>query len=258
MVKAIIFDLDDTLLNDKRSINEAFKATCQLAAEKYDIDPELMEKTVREYARELYATYPTYDFIKKIGINAFEGLWGTFNDPGEGFQSLHNIAPKYQLVVWKKGLQSMGIDDENFALTLANAFRANREKFNWVFDDTYEVLDELKGNYPLFLLTNGAPSLQKTKLALTPKLQSYFDKIFISGEFGIGKPDSSIFNHVLGNIGLSIEDAMMVGDNLNTDILGATRIGMKNVWINREGVEATEILPTYEIKELKELVSLVK
>lgn len=258
MVKAIIFDLDDTLLNDQKSINEAFKATCHLAAEKYQVNPVQMEETVREYARELYATYPTYDFIKKIGINALEGLWGIFNDPGEDFQALHKIAPMYQLAVWKKGLEAMGIDDENFALTLAKAFPANRKKYNQVFDDTYAVLEELKGNYFLFMLTNGAPSLQNTKLELSPKLKTYFDRVFISGEFGIGKPDPSIFQHVLESIGLTKDDAIMVGDNLNTDILGANRIGMKNVWINRGGKKATEIQPTYEIRSLKEIIPTVK
>ena len=48
LVKAIIFDLDDTLLWDQRSVKEAFAATCEAAREKYDVDPERLEEAVRK------------------------------------------------------------------------------------------------------------------------------------------------------------------------------------------------------------------
>lgn len=257
VVKAIIFDLDDTLLDDKRSIQEAMRATCEQAAEKYDINPEALEAKVRDIARERYKAYETYAFAKKIGINPFEGLWGTFDDPFEEFQTLHHIAPEYQFHVWTKALQSIGIKDEEFARELAKAFPEHRKNVPFVYADAYAVLEALKANYELYMLTNGAPSLQRTKLALSPQLEQYVTRVFISGDFGIGKPDPSIFTYVLESIGITSDDAIMVGDNLNTDILGANRVGMRNVWINRNGLEATDILPTYEIKNLTELIPLM-
>lgn len=83
------------------------------------------------------------------------------------------------------------------------------------------------------LLTNGDPSLQKEKLAGVPELAPYFNEIVISGAFGKGKPDVSIFEHCLKLMNIEKDDAIMVGDNLNTDILGASRAGIKTVWINR-------------------------
>ncbi len=53
------------------------------------------------------------------------------------------------------------------------------------------------------------------------------------------------------------EEAIMVGDNLMTDILGANRIGMKSVWINRENKERTEVIPTFEIQQLGDLHQLL-
>lgn len=257
VVKAIIFDLDDTLLDDKRSIQEALRTTCELAAEKYDIDSVALEAKVRDIARERYMAYETYAFAKKIGINPFEGLWGTFDDHGEGFQTLHNIAPEYQFRVWKEALEAIGIKDDDFALELAKAFPEHRKKVPFVYADTYTVLEELKAHYELYMLTNGAPSLQRTKLALSPRLERYFTRVFISGDFGIGKPDPSIFTYVLERIGITTDDAIMVGDNLNTDILGANRVGMRNVWINRYGRKVADVLPSYEIENLTELIPLV-
>ena len=80
MIKAILFDLDDTLLWDQKSVKEAFSATCLVAAEKYNIDPEELENAVRNEARLLYSSYETYPFTQMIGINPFEGLWGNFLD----------------------------------------------------------------------------------------------------------------------------------------------------------------------------------
>jgi putative hydrolase of the HAD superfamily len=257
MLKGIIFDLDDTLLNDKKSIKEAFKATVELAIQKYSIDGELLEGKIRECARKQYASYSTYDFTQKIGINPFEGLWGTFEDKGEGFQALHKIAPEYQRIVWREGLEALGIRDDDLSNELAKAFPAFRKQYPVVFEDTFTVLDQLKDDYQLVMLTNGSPSLQKTKLELTPELQSYFDTIIISGDFGIGKPDVSIFNYLLENTGLTTSNSIMVGDNLNTDILGANRVGMKNVWINRSNQKSEEIQPTYEIEKLVELIPII-
>ena len=49
----------------------------------------------------------------------------------------------------------------------------------------------------------------------------------------------------------------MVGDNLMTDILGATRAGIKSVWINRHDKERNEVVPDFEIKHLSELFTIL-
>jgi putative hydrolase of the HAD superfamily len=50
----------------------------------------------------------------------------------------------------------------------------------------------------------------------------------------------------------------MVGDNLNTDILGSSRVGMRNVWINRENNVPNDVVtPTYEVDSLTALLELV-
>ncbi|UJL47384.1 HAD family hydrolase [Virgibacillus sp. NKC19-16] len=258
MIKAILFDLDDTLLWDEKSIKEAFKATCHLAGEKYTIDPVLLEENVRRNARALYEDYDTYDFTQMIGINPFEGLWGNFNDEGESFRKLSEIAPAYRKEAWTRGLKDSGVDDPAFGYELAEKFPMFRKQKAFVYGDTFRVLDQLKGNYQMLLLTNGSPELQQTKLDITPELTPYFDQIVVSGAFGKGKPDPTIFEHALELLSVQKDEVLMVGDNLTTDILGASRAGINSVWINRKQKVANEIFPTYEIAELEELVPLAK
>lgn len=258
MLKAIFFDLDDTLLWDKQSIQNAFVATCKHAEECYGIDPVQLEEAVREAARKLYSSYETFEFTKMIGINPFEGLWGNFCDEKADFKKLKAIVPGYRKNAWTLGLASMGVDDPDFGYELGEQFPKERRKAPIIFEDTFTTLEALKGNYRLLLLTNGSPELQKTKLALTPELAPYFEQICISGDFGRGKPDPSLFLHALSLMALKKDEAIMVGDNLMTDILGAARAGMKTVWINRDHKERNEVVPTYEIHRLEELFPILK
>ncbi|MFC7688246.1 HAD family hydrolase [Ureibacillus sp. GCM10028918] len=258
-LKTVIFDLDDTLLWDKQSIKTAFEKTCAYAQEKCEIDSVELEEAVRVEARKLYESYETYDHTVLIGINPFEGLWGTFDDPTESFQRMKEIIPTYRKEAWTKGLKVLGIDDPTLGAELGERFVEERKKSPFVYEDTYAVLDALKDKYQLVLLTNGAPSLQNLKLEITPEIRPYFDYVIISGDFGKGKPDAQLFHYMMDKLGITASEGIMVGDNLNTDIKGSASVGMKNVWINREGnVNDTEVIPTYEVASLTEFLKLIE
>lgn len=258
MIRTIIFDLDDTILWDKKSIQTAFDRTCEFAAEKAKVDPKKLEEKVRESARELYSSYDTYEFTQMIGINPFEGLWGSFEDPGDDFRRMRDIIRTYQKDTWTKGLKKVGVEDYELANELVAKFISERRKAPFVYEESFEVLETLKNDHRLVLLTNGAPSLQNEKLTITPEISQYFDLIVISGDFGRGKPDASIFHHVLERTDTRAEEALMVGDNLMTDILGANRAGIRSVWLNREGNEPhAEVKPAYEISHLGQLADVI-
>lgn len=255
MVTTVFFDLDDTLLWDKKSIQMAFRATCQTVKQ---LDPEVFEQAVRAEATKLYQSYPTYPFTQMIGINPFEGLWGTFNDTGEDFEQMHQLMPDYQVNAWTNGLKACGIIDPMLGETLAKQFVSERKKHPYTYEETFDVLDQLKDDYQLLLLTNGAPSLQNTKLKITPEIAEYFKHIVISGDFGRGKPDPKIFEFALEKAITTPDNVVMIGDNLMTDILGANRTGIKNIWINHHQQTAEQVKPTYEVKRLKEILPILK
>ncbi|UUZ79269.1 HAD family hydrolase [Paenibacillus sp. P26] len=258
-IKAVLFDLDDTLLWDERSVKEAFRATCGEAAKHYDLDPDKLEEAVRREARALYESFETFPFTKMIGINPFEGLWAHFTQGEQPeFRKLQALAPGYRKASWTRGLEALGIQDEELGAKLAEMFPAERRNRPIVYEETFEVLDQLKGKYKLLLLTNGSPDLQKEKLAGVPELAPYFDHIVISGEFGEGKPAASIFRHAMSLLGITAEEGVMIGDKLTTDILGSGSVGMRNMWINRHGIERNDdIVPAFEIKNLHEIQKVI-
>ncbi|XID94428.1 HAD family hydrolase [Paenibacillaceae bacterium WGS1546] len=259
-IKAVLFDLDDTLLWDDRSVKEAFKATCRYGAEATGLDEDELEAAVRKEARALYESYETYGFAQMIGINPFEALWGKFERGDHPmFRKLRELAPGYRVSAWTRGLSALGADKPELGLQLAEMFPAQRRKLKYVYDETFAVLDELKPGYKLLLLTNGSPDLQQEKLDGMPDLIPYFDEIIVSGDFGEGKPSSRLFAHAMERIGISPAEGVMVGDKLTTDILGANRVGMTSIWINRHGiVRNDEIIPAYEITSLEELPQLLR
>src|SRR5699024_8433623 len=97
------------------------------------------------------------------------------------------------------------------------------------------------------MLTNEAQSIQYEKLKLSPELASYFDYIVISGEFGEGKPEPAIFEHAINLLEVEKDETIMVGNNPQSDILGATRAGIDSIWINHHNEEIDEVTPTYEV-----------
>ncbi|MFC4777692.1 HAD family hydrolase [Paenibacillus sp. GCM10023252] len=258
--QAVLFDLDDTLLWDDRSVKEAFEATCKAGSDAAGVDPGELEEAVRREARALYESYETYAFTKMIGINPFEGLWAPFREGHqEEFRKLEELAPVYRKEAWTRGLRALGVEDEALGAKLAEQFPAERRARPIVYEETFRVLDQLKGSYKLLLLTNGSPDLQQEKLSGVPELAPYFDHIIISGDFGQGKPAAAIFHHALERLGIQPEHGIMVGDKLTTDILGANTIGMTSVWINRHhAVRNDDIIPTHEITHLEELLPLLK
>lgn len=257
-ISAVLFDLDDTLLWDDRSIEEAFRSTCEAAGDA--IDPEELEVAVRREARGLYESYETFPFTQMIGINPFEALWGNFT-AGEQpeFRQMEQLAPVYRKESWRRGLAALGVEDEALAETLAAKFGAERRNRPYIYDETIEVLEQLRGNVKLLLLTNGCPALQQEKLDGVPELVPFFDQVVISGSFGKGKPDKTIFLHALELLDVSPDQAIMVGDKLTTDIRGGLAAGLTTVWINRNGKPADpEIQPDYEIQHLGEILPLIQ
>jgi putative hydrolase of the HAD superfamily len=258
-IKAILFDLDDTLLWDDRSVKEAFKATCDYASQQTGVDAEKLEEAVRKEARKLYESYETFPFTKLIGINPFEGLWANFTEgDDENFRKLEQLAPQYRTESWTNGLIACRMDNPQLGYELGEMFAAERRNRPIVYEETFAVLDQLRGKYKLLLLTNGSPDLQNEKIASVPELASYFNHIVISGNHGKGKPSASIFQHAMELLDITAEEGLMVGDKLTTDIMGSNSVGMPNVWMNRLHISRSEdIIPKFEVANLQELFAII-
>jgi putative hydrolase of the HAD superfamily len=124
----------------------------------------------------------------------------------------------------------------------------------WVlYPDAHDILNQLPG--PKALITNGDSKLQRAKIERLGLADS-FERVYISGEVGIAKPDSRIFSKACEDLKLPPHEVSYVGDNFRNDIEGSAGAGLRPVWINRERAPKPQTsISFHEIYSLKELLS---
>ena len=102
-------------------------------------------------------------------------------------------------------------------------------------DDALPCLDALDvAGIRIGMITNGDRTFQQAKLDAMG-LDGRIEHLVTSGEFGIAKPDPSIFAHACAGFGVHPAQAMYIGDRLPTDAIGAADAGLSGVWLNRSG-----------------------
>lgn len=127
-----------------------------------------------------------------------------------------------------------------------------------VIDGAHEVMDYLKSRgYGLHMCSNGFREVQYRKLKACG-MTDYFDTIILSEDAGANKPAKEYFDYALGLTGACPEDTLMVGDNFQTDILGAKNAGLDVMWFNQHPKrnKATEPV-NYEIHSLREILDIL-
>ena len=129
---------------------------------------------------------------------------------------------------------------------------------HWFMPGAEELLRTLSRSCRLFIVSNGAKTVQDARLR-SAGIGPFFEQIFISEKLGAEKPTRNFFDRCFARIpDLALSRAVLVGDSLTSDIRGAKNAGMVSVWYNCRGYPARpDILPDYEIHELRELPPLM-
>jgi len=132
---------------------------------------------------------------------------------------------------------------------LVDLWRETRLAALSVYPETVSVLARLSREVPLALVTNGLSKLQRDKLKLTG-LSGYFASVVVAEDVGAAKPDTAMFNETLGRLRLGASEAVMVGNDLERDIVGARSAGLATIQITRVNGAGDQ----HSIANLRELV----
>lgn len=227
-MKALLLDLDDTLLDYSGGVDLCWEQACVAAA------PSL------ERARLLQAL-----------VEVRRWFW---SDPAR-----HRAERVDMLRAWTRiaaaALERCGADTAQ-AAALAEAYAAGRRAAMRLFPDALELLERLRARgVPLGLVTNGDARQQRDKIERYD-LARFFDAIVVEGEFGAGKPDEVVYRAALARLDVPAADAWMVGDHLEFDVDGPQRLGIRGVWLDREGAglpAGSAVRPALVIRSLREL-----
>jgi len=256
-IEAVLFDLDDTLIVDEAVSRQSMESTADLAAKTAGANAAKFFQDSSRIGRSLWQGGPCHSYTRSIGISFHECLWGKFEGDSSELTALRNWAHGYRVAVFAAALREQELPDDS-AEHLAAHFETVRRRFQRLMPDAVETLVRLKKDYKIALLTNGAPDLQREKIAASG-LGGYFDAIAVSGEHGIGKPKPEIFHILLRQLGVEPLRAVMVGNSLERDIAGAINAKLAAaVWLRVPGSEEhAEAKPHHTISGLHEVPPLV-
>lgn len=141
---------------------------------------------------------------------------------------------------------------------LANKYFLNElKKSGYLFDDIGNSLDYLKSKYKLYIASNGMSEVQYKRLE-NAGILNIFDDIFVSSDAGANKPDKIFFDYCINKINDNdMSKYVMIGDRLDTDILGAKNLGMSTIFINRNNLVIDEIVPDVQLESFSDILNIL-
>ncbi len=231
--KALLIDLDNTILDDDSSVVPCWRDACLLAVS--HMDPEAL----------LAAVHKTRDWY-----------WADAARHKAGRADLRAASAR----IVEMALEACGCTTpKGLARRIGDAYRDGREAAIAPFPGAIETLAELqKRNILLALITNGDAVVQRTKIDRF-KLSGYFGHILIEGEFGFGKPEPEVYLAAMKALGAEPAGTWCVGDNLEWEVAAPQALGLRAVWHDFAGrglPAGSTVKPDYVINRLSDLLNL--
>jgi putative hydrolase of the HAD superfamily len=206
-LKAILIDLDDTLVTDDAVSQAAWQKAC-----------ERFQSAAGHPAAAIQAAI----------LAAAERYW---RDPENHRRGRLDLITARRGVVGA-ALRTLGKADDKLGDAIADAYTAAKEAAIDLVPGARETLGKLRrSGLKLALVTNGSTATQRRKIEGFG-LRPFFDRVHIEGETGIGKPQAGAFQQALHGLGVAPGEACMVGDDLERDIAGAKALGIYGVWVD--------------------------
>ncbi len=223
----IYFDLDHTLWDYKANAYEAFR----------DIYDQF----------ELYRQTDSLDSFFNVFVKYNDLLWERYRKGEIKKKSL--LTERFELTLGEFGIHKNGMAEKiSQAYITLSPYKTNLLPY------TREVLTYLSDKYNLYILTNGFNEVQFIKLNKS-NLTGFFKQVFTSENAGYQKPRKEIFEYALKSVNAKKSESLMVGDDLNVDIIGARSFGIDQVYFNPDNLPHKEKV-TFEITSLKELLDM--
>lgn len=230
---AILFDLDDTIISAHGNQGDAW--------------------------RQVLETFAGHDAIGDHGhlhdrvVASAQWFW---SDPDRHRVGRHDIRQARREIVGR-AFAEIELTHDELAHAIADAFSDHRERAMNPFPGAIETLDRLRDlGVGMALVTNGGAEGQRAKIDRFD-LAHRFDHILIEGEFGVGKPDPSVFLHLMEQLDSTPETTWVVGDNLEWEVIAPQRLGIHAIWCDAYGKglpEDSDVKPDRIIQALPELL----
>lgn len=237
--KILLFDLDDTLVDDEANIRHAIKKLL----EEYNYPSE--EKNIKEWL----------DFDKNYWINRGK-------DSSDTPIELTKKDRKNDLATWVRSRRFLIYFDNNIswdeAVNLNNKYTKYLMENIIPVDYAHEVISKLSKKYKVMIITNSPTDVAIKKIDGI-RCSNLIENIYSAEQFGLSKPKIEYMNEVKSNINnFNNDDYLIIGDSLSADIKLGMNSNIDTCWINFNNEELEEnYKPTYIVNKLENLLDIL-
>ena len=222
----VLFDADGTLFDFDKASEEALKRAMQL----FNIDKWNAD---------------TWTLYKKVN----KQIWNEFE--------LKQIsAADLKLERFRRFFSALSVTDVE-PKDFSDKYLLFLSQGTYLIDGALELVQWCYGKFRLGIITNGLTNVQKPRFNESV-LNKYFEHYIISEEIGFAKPHPEIFDYSFEKFNhTDKKSAIIIGDNLTSDIKGGIDYGIDTCWFNALGANSDSIIPTYEINKLENLKDIL-
>lgn len=224
MIKAVVFDLDDTLISEKEYVLSGFRTVSKTISFRYNLD------------------------FKKV----YEKMIVLFNESSQ--KVFNRILKNFDIEYSKEDI-----------VNLISIYRQHEPKIKF-YDDVIPTINKIKKmGIKIGIITDGYKETQRRKIKAL-RCEELFDEIIITDEFGreFWKPHERAYRIIAEKLDVKLHEMIYVGDNETKDFVGANRLNINTVKINRlNGVYrnlnlSKEFNAKYEIRNIIDLINLIR
>jgi len=215
MIKAVLFDLDNTLIDFMRFKNKC----CEAAIEEMISAGLRMDKAK--------ASSLLFKIYNKYGI-------------------------EHKMIFQKFLKKAIGEIDYKILAYGIMAYRKMKNSYLEPYPGVISTLIKLKKDYKLAIISD-APKLKAWERLATMRLDEFFDVVITAADVKAEKPSSRIFKKTLEKLNVKPEEAVMIGDRVARDIKGARSMGIKSVFAKYGDLKIKKSGADFEINDIREL-----
>jgi len=202
--RTLLFDLDDTLFDHRRSARAALQ--------------EVHRRHAVGVAFDAFERHHAH-YLEEMHIEVLAGRIGLDEARRERFRRV---------------FEALGLPLAPAEVgAAASAYRGGYMSARRALDGAADLLAALRGRARIVIVTNNLLEEQQDKLAYCG-LAPFVDELVASEDVGASKPDRQIFEIALARAGARADEAVMVGDSWANDIVGAHGAGIRAIWFNPE------------------------
>ncbi|WP_174591826.1 HAD family hydrolase [Methanocella conradii] len=242
MITTILFDIYGTLIDivTDESDPSAYEAISKWLEYKYIyLSADQLKWLYREeFARRL----GTEEARRRIEVDIFKNIIEEFEARMGERRELYpdaDVRDVFKSIILRFASRTPE-ELDHLSTDLSHLFRSSTRKHIFLYPTVKPALEQMQKRYRLGIVSNAQEAFTLPELGLYD-LTRYFETIVLSSEVGVKKPNSMIFARALSNLNVKPSEAVMVGNDMTADMIGASKLGMKTILVSQRSKPEQQI-----------------